>query len=170
MFSKEIFIIPPANSDCKWKTKKIRQKKTCCLLTFGLFFLLLSLVIALFFRRAIHDLVDGYILQQNALTSNSMMTQLWQNPPLMPQLKVYVFNVTNSKEFLQGKEKLKVQELGPYIYNAAQIKDIHQWNDEEQSITFRSKTTYQFAHDELSKNPGKNFLLFEYFLKVLSNE
>ncbi|KAG8232897.1 hypothetical protein J437_LFUL012810 [Ladona fulva] len=40
----------------------------------------------------------------------------WRNPPDEVLLRVYVFNVTNGKEFLSGKEKLKVEEVGPFIF------------------------------------------------------
>lgn len=42
--------------------------------------------------------------------------ELWRRPPVNVYLKVYLFNITNRDEFLAGKEKLKVQEVGPYIY------------------------------------------------------
>ncbi|XP_024936691.1 scavenger receptor class B member 1 isoform X2 [Cephus cinctus] len=43
--------------------------------------------------------------------------ELWRSPPVELYLKVYLFNVTNSEEFMLGKEeKLKFQEVGPYVY------------------------------------------------------
>lgn len=41
----------------------------------------------------------------------------WKNPPDEVLLKVFVFNVTNSEEFLNKKAtKLQLQEIGPIIY------------------------------------------------------
>ncbi|XP_018321668.1 scavenger receptor class B member 1 [Agrilus planipennis] len=41
----------------------------------------------------------------------------WKNPPDEVLLRVYIFNVTNSEEFLSGTDvKLKLQEVGPIIY------------------------------------------------------
>ncbi|XP_071440804.1 scavenger receptor class B member 1-like [Hetaerina americana] len=40
----------------------------------------------------------------------------WRNPPDEVLLRVYVFNITNGKEFLSGKEKLRVEEVGPFIF------------------------------------------------------
>jgi CD36 family. len=51
-----------------------------------------------------------------SLTEGSTLYHLWQKPPVNAYIKVYVFNVTNPKEFLSGREKLRVQEVGPYIY------------------------------------------------------
>ncbi len=56
-------------------------------LVLGCFFLLKALMVA-FFRTPIHDFVDFMIRQQVALASDSMMTELWTNPPVTPLLKV----------------------------------------------------------------------------------
>jgi hypothetical protein len=56
------------------------------------------------------------ISQRMTLTEGSTLYYFWQKPPVNIYIKVYVFNVTNPKEFLSGREKLRVQEVGPYIY------------------------------------------------------
>lgn len=49
----------------------------------------------------------------------------WKNPPDEVLLRAYVFNITNSKEFMNGEsEKLHVQEVGPIIYR----EKLHQTN------------------------------------------
>jgi hypothetical protein len=41
----------------------------------------------------------------------------WLQPPPFVYFKVYIFNVTNADEFLDGQNvSLKVQEVGPYVY------------------------------------------------------
>ncbi|KAK4878127.1 hypothetical protein RN001_010633 [Aquatica leii] len=41
----------------------------------------------------------------------------WKTPPDQVLLRVYIFNVTNAEEFLNGThDKLKVQEIGPIIF------------------------------------------------------
>lgn len=43
--------------------------------------------------------------------------ELWRKPPVELYLKVYLFNVTNHEEFKAGTDdKLKFQEVGPYVY------------------------------------------------------
>ena len=44
------------------------------------------------------------------------MFSLWERPPVDLYCKVYIWNVTNREAFLAGKEKLRVQEVGPYVY------------------------------------------------------
>ncbi|XP_059617113.1 scavenger receptor class B member 1-like isoform X2 [Phlebotomus argentipes] len=41
---------------------------------------------------------------------------LWAKPPVDLYLKIYLFNITNSEDFLAGKEKLQVKEVGPFVY------------------------------------------------------
>lgn len=47
---------------------------------------------------------------------HSLLFKVWKEPNLDIYLKIYVFNITNPIEFLSGKEKLKLQEIGPYVY------------------------------------------------------
>lgn len=43
--------------------------------------------------------------------------QWWKTPPDEVLLRVYLFNITNSREFLNGTDtKLNVQEIGPIIF------------------------------------------------------
>lgn len=50
------------------------------------------------------------------MSPNSLLFSLWKSPPINIYLYLYIFNITNPVEFLSGKEKLKVQEVGPYVY------------------------------------------------------
>lgn len=50
------------------------------------------------------------------MAPGSMVFELWKKPPINVYLKLYIFNITNKDEFLNGEEKLKVQEIGPYVY------------------------------------------------------
>ncbi|KAF2896791.1 hypothetical protein ILUMI_09386 [Ignelater luminosus] len=52
-------------------------------------------------------------------TEGGEVFELWRTPPIDLYLKVYLYNVTNKDAFLNGTEKLKVQEVGPYVYREA---------------------------------------------------
>lgn len=45
-----------------------------------------------------------------------MVFELWRVPPTRPTLSVYIFNYTNHRKVLEGKEKPHVQEVGPYVF------------------------------------------------------
>ena len=52
-----------------------------------------------------------------AITPESDMFKLWKEPPVQPIMGIYMFNYTNVEDWLAGKAaKLKVEELGPYVY------------------------------------------------------
>lgn len=41
----------------------------------------------------------------------------WKNPPDEVLLRVYIFNITNSEEFLNGTDaRLRLQEVGPIVF------------------------------------------------------
>lgn len=47
----------------------------------------------------------------------TFLFNVWESPPLDVYLKVYIFNITNGDAFLSGRDKkLKVMEVGPYVY------------------------------------------------------
>lgn len=50
------------------------------------------------------------------MNEGSYLHRLWKKPPLEVFISIYVFNVTNADAFMRGKEKMKVEELGPYVY------------------------------------------------------
>ena len=105
----------------KKNSKNLNPKCGAVTLVFGLIFLLMALMCA-FFRAPIKNTVDFLIQQQTALTEESMMTELWRNPPLKPKLEVFIFNVTNAEKFLSGSETLSVQEIGPFVYSAPTVR------------------------------------------------
>lgn len=41
---------------------------------------------------------------------------LWKSPPVDIYIKIYLWNITNSEAFLSGKEKMQLEEVGPYVY------------------------------------------------------
>lgn len=60
---------------------------------------------------------------------HTFLFSAWKKPPLDIYLNVYIFNITNPVEFLSGKEKLKVQEIGPYVYQEFLEHDNITFND-----------------------------------------
>lgn len=62
---------------------------------------------------------------------------LWKNPKPEVLLKVYVFNITNSEDFIAGRDKkLKIQEVGPVIFQEfLEHKDI-EYHDENSTMSY----------------------------------
>lgn len=63
------------------------------------------------------DFIQQMINQSLVITKDSDLFKLWQDPPVQPEMRVFLFNYTNVEEWLNGTdEKLNVEELGPYVY------------------------------------------------------
>lgn len=75
----------------------------------------------------------------------------WKNPPDEVLLKAYVFNVTNSKEFISGKDtKLKMEEVGPFVFLEKLEHNNVKFNGNG-TLTYTANRTAVFL-PELSKN------------------
>lgn len=62
---------------------------------------------------------------------------LWKNPVPEVLLKVYIFNVTNALDFIEGRDKkLKLQEIGPIIFQEVlEHKDI-EFHDDNSTMSY----------------------------------
>ncbi|KAG5347598.1 SCRB1 protein, partial [Acromyrmex charruanus] len=70
------------------------------------------------------------ILEYNLqMAPHSLLFKIWKKPDLDIYLNIYIFNITNPIEFLSGKEKLKLQEIGPYVYQEYLVNDNITFND-----------------------------------------
>lgn len=66
---------------------------------------------------AIVDPLQKIIENQVTMRPGSFLYNLWEKPPLDVLMKVYLFNITNGDAFINGVDKkLKVVEIGPYVY------------------------------------------------------
>ncbi|XP_025412852.1 scavenger receptor class B member 1-like isoform X2 [Sipha flava] len=74
------------------------------------------------------------ILKWKLVMANGDETfEMWKKPDAEIYLKVYIFNITNREAFLSGEdEKIKFQEVGPYIYRE---------NSEHKNVTFNKNGT-----------------------------
>ncbi|KAK4881445.1 hypothetical protein RN001_004764, partial [Aquatica leii] len=89
---------------------------------------------------------------------NSIVYGLWKEPPFNILIKVYLFNVTNSNEFLEGTEKLNLSEVGPYVYREELYNDNVTFNDNG-TITFIPKRRLTFVPELSVGDPFIDSLL-----------
>ncbi|XP_073977460.1 scavenger receptor class B member 1-like isoform X1 [Rhodnius prolixus] len=76
--------------------------------------------------------VDPYqiVFKMKVIFSEGSETFLmWEKPEVDLLLKVYLFNITNKDAFLKGTEKLKVQEVGPYVYKESMAHENVTFNE-----------------------------------------
>jgi len=66
------------------------------------------------------------------------MFSAWLTPPIVPLLKVYVFNITNGAQVLEGADPV-TEEIGPYVYSATHIRTVVQADYQDvDSLSFLS--------------------------------
>lgn len=62
-------------------------------------------------------IIHYVLFQQMVIENNTRSFDMWRHVPAKPKYKVYIFNYTNAERYQNGLDtKLKVQELGPYVY------------------------------------------------------
>ena len=69
----------------------------------------------------------------------------WANPPVNPVMKIYFFNLTNQEAFLSGREKPRVEKIGPYVYTETIKKVDVSFDDDGDSVTFSDNKQYYFS-------------------------
>ena len=77
----------------------------------------------------------------NDLTEHTLAH--WIDPPVHPVLNIYMFNLTNPDEFLQGA-KPRYQEIGPYVFTDTWEKDNVQWKNGDDSIEYSQLRYFKF--------------------------
>ena len=113
--------------------------------------LLLTVVVNIFIHQHVLDFTAKVVLGEMTLEKNSQFLSVWEDSPIVPRLRVFIYNYTNHEDFLAGSvDKIKVEELGPFSYSAIPKKRIYSW--EAGKITFRSKTVYHFLNEESALN------------------
>ncbi|XP_064553706.1 scavenger receptor class B member 1 isoform X1 [Drosophila montana] len=63
------------------------------------------------------------------MADNGEIFNLWAKPPVDLYIKIYLFNITNAEAFLAGREKLQVEQVGPYVYKELMTHENITFND-----------------------------------------
>ncbi|XP_008557415.1 scavenger receptor class B member 1 [Microplitis demolitor] len=91
------------------------------------------------------------------MTPTSTVFLMWRKPPVDVFLKVYVFNITNAEAFLNNEEKLRVQEVGPYVYQEILENTKVLWHDNG-TISYIPKRTVVYRPDMSISDPTKDIV------------
>jgi len=61
--------------------------------------------------------MDFFVLQRLRMRKGFPAFEWWAEPPQQVFLHLYLFNITNHEQFLNGSHtKLHFQEVGPYVF------------------------------------------------------
>jgi len=127
----------------------MKSQKKLLLIIWGLVSGVL-LVIGGFLSCFLFSTLVNYIIESKvALLPGTEVSQAWMSPPLTPLLKIYYFNATNAEEYLNGG-KLRVEEVGPFVYEEKWVREDVQWSEDDSEVSFRMRRTY-YHRPDLSK-------------------
>lgn len=56
------------------------------------------------------------LFQKLMFSDDGEIFNMWKTPPVDLYIKIYIYNITNSEQFIKGTEKMNIEEIGPYVY------------------------------------------------------
>ncbi|KYN44674.1 Scavenger receptor class B member 1 [Trachymyrmex septentrionalis] len=90
------------------------------------------------------DVVNNYVLSSLELRNGTLIFDWWERPPLKMKYNIYIFNYTNVDEFEANEaSKLRVQELGPYVYQETMSRMNVMLHDNG-TITYQTRRSYKW--------------------------
>ncbi|XP_025075063.1 scavenger receptor class B member 1 [Pogonomyrmex barbatus] len=119
----------------------------------GILLIILAAVLAVLFPNLINLVLD----KELAIRDGGRTYKFWKEPPVVPRMQIYIYNVTNADEFLNNGEKPALQELGPYVYNQHWEKVDIKFNDNG-TVTYKVKKTFVFS-PELSAGSEEDLVV-----------
>merc|ERR1711935_1050564 len=127
----------------------LRGKKVLIFLSTISIFIIVFGIAVLTFGKTI---VMKAVLNKMVLRPGSDTLKTWGDPPIQTHQSVYIFNVTNPNEVLQGA-KPNLVEIGPVVYKTVLVKDSL---DEE---TGKSSLNFSDSGEFISYQPRKYLYL-----------
>lgn len=86
--------------------------------------IVMGILVTMFFSR----MIDSFIYKELQLREGTETFELWRQPPVEPLMSVYLFNLTNPRDFMRG-EKPRFREIGPYVYSEKWEKIVRGFHD-----------------------------------------
>ncbi|XP_046615004.1 scavenger receptor class B member 1 [Neodiprion virginianus] len=124
-----------------------------CLILFTVGITCSALAYAIYVINPIKVIVE----QKLRMAPGTLVFSLWEKPPVDIYIKVYIFNITNPNEFIAGTEKLRVEEIGPYVYQEMLENHNITWNPNG-TVSYRPKRLVYFV-PEMSVGDPKDAIL-----------
>lgn len=107
------------------KQGQVARQPKCLFILLMLGFIALSIGCFILFVKPYNFLFNQKVLLQDG----GEIFEMWRKPEVQLYTRVFLFNVTNSEEYLAGKdEKIKLQEVGPYVYREALEHKVQSFN------------------------------------------
>lgn len=116
---------------------------------------LLFLGAVIFMTNPVQLIIDW----QLSLGPNTLLYKLWLEPPLEVFIVAYIFNYTNVEAFVSGKDaKLKLEEVGPYVYKEVLSNHNVTLNEANNTITYTPRREYVFVPERSVGDPKLDYI------------
>uniref|UniRef100_A0A3B1J8D8 Scavenger receptor class B, member 2c n=1 Tax=Astyanax mexicanus TaxID=7994 RepID=A0A3B1J8D8_ASTMX len=110
-----------------------------------------ALLVAGVFQNIINKRLKGEI----TLTEGSKVFGTWKNPPPPVFMEFFFYNVTNPKEFMEGK-KPRVNTMGPYTYREYRPKANVTFVEDGKKVSALTPKTFVFVPELSAGDPSKD--------------
>ncbi|XP_045125835.1 scavenger receptor class B member 1-like [Portunus trituberculatus] len=125
------------------KKRKCSRRCCCCrwwcLLLMAIISFLALITVVFWGESTMH----AGVLRGITLSEGSDKDHMWRAAEVDVLYSVYVFNLTNPDQFMQGARP-RVQELGPYVYTLRETKENVRYEDDETIVEYQGRPTYFF--------------------------
>uniref|UniRef100_A0A0A9Z111 Scavenger receptor class B member 1 n=1 Tax=Lygus hesperus TaxID=30085 RepID=A0A0A9Z111_LYGHE len=119
------------------------DRSTRVVIIISLALLLGGLLVAIFFNAWVNFFIDRHI----TLKDGGQVFEMWKKPPVVPVMRVYVYNVTNADDFLNNGDKPILDELGPFVY-VEQWEKVNLTFNDNGTVSFQQRKTFVFDPDQ----------------------
>lgn len=120
-----------------------RNMKSGLFMGFGATLVVLGAVMVVFWP----PIFETQLRKMMTLTEDSMSFGIWRETPIPMYLEMFFYNISNVKEILAGTAvKLKVDEIGPYVFREQHTKTNLTWNDNS-TLTFYNQRWWHYEPD-----------------------
>ncbi|XP_064482295.1 scavenger receptor class B member 1-like isoform X2 [Ornithodoros turicata] len=91
-------------------------------------------------------LASGLLFKRLVLEPGNQVFSSWEQVPIPIYVSYYLFNVTNPEGILQGTEKPRLEEIGPFTFRETREKVNVSWH-ENGTLSYRQLKRYYFQPD-----------------------
>ncbi|XP_030647028.1 lysosome membrane protein 2 [Chanos chanos] len=134
-------------------------KRSCAVYATGIVCApLLILGIALHVAPVFQTMIQSRIKKEVTLAPNSRVLQGWIDPPPPVYMQYFFFNVTNADEFVAGKAKPAVTQIGPYTYRVYRRRENVTFLENGTKIFVTNPKSFAFLPEMSVGNPEVDLL------------
>lgn len=126
----------------------VQKRHSVIKLAYGVLLVLISIISA-----AINpiEIITNYFV---TMREGSFIYNMWANPTYELFTEIWIYNYTNTKEFLDGTDKvMKLNEVGPFVYREMRTNDDMRVDKEKELLSMVPRLRLIFLKDKSVADP-----------------